>query len=113
MSDQDAPHSATAAHDEHWHHTMLQPRVWGLFDIRALLAGLFCFVNLFAWWDIKLTVLAISIIVFTALEARRITPEVALRQILAWVRGPTVPSIATRSHRTLNRRPSRSELCRR
>lgn len=97
--DENAPRA-----DRHWHHTMVQPRFWGLFDLRASLALLFCFVNIFEWWHTKLTILVLTVLAFAALEARRMTPEVALRQAIAWVRGPVVPAIATRSQTALGRR---------
>ena len=95
-----------APRDSHWHYTMVKQRVWGLCDIRAALVFPLCLVNLFGWWtSIKIPAIVGTFVVFTLLEMRRITLGIAIRQVLAWLRGVHTPGIATAAQTYFGYRP--------
>ncbi|MCW2240350.1 hypothetical protein [Azospirillum canadense] len=90
----------------HWHYTMVQPRLFGICHIYAVIPILGSgFYHLFEyWWPYKTVIIVATIAAFTVLEQRRITPDVALRQMMAWARGPSVPCLPRRCHRHLGPR---------
>lgn len=103
--DDDTDHDPHPDAGAHWHYTMMQPRVFGICHIYAVIPilGSFLYRMFEFWWPYKLTIIGATIFIFVALEQRRITPDVAIRQILAWARGPSTPCLPTRCHRHLGR----------
>lgn len=98
--------SDEAPRESHWHYTMVKQRVWGLFDIRVALLFPLCLINLMGWWThFKLPIIGVTLVLFTALEFRRITLEIALRLVCDWLRGPHTPGIATAAQTYLGYRP--------
>ena len=79
-----------------------QPEDFGIADLA--ISVLICFINMFGWWYFKVRILLVTLIVFAAIEARRMTPEVAWRSLVAWLRGPYVPGIASRRATSLEPR---------
>lgn len=102
--DQDDRDTAVSNADTHWRWTMVEPRgPGGLFHIYAFIPVFLCFAyrTLEFWFFYKPLIIGFTFMVFIALENRRISPSVALRKIGAWLRGPHVPCLPTRCHRSL------------
>lgn len=104
--DEDLDRAPLADAGSHWHYTMVQPRAFGICHIYAVIPiFLSLLYHMFEyWWPYKLSIIGATIVGFTALEQRRITPAIALRQLKAWLRGPSVPCLPSRCHRHLGRR---------